>query len=88
MPNNRGRTHAYLFFLKPSYWCGYRRSRVEEIPTSKGRKRRMSSIDQNDTYSKTSVKEEKYQLLEDERENEPCDGLRIIGLTKVKLTPK
>lgn len=84
MANNRGRTHTYLFFIKPSYWCGYRRAMVEELP-SKGRKRRMSSIDQYDPNNKTSAQEEKYQILEDERENVACDGLRIIGLTKVSL---
>jgi ABC-type glutathione transport system ATPase component len=87
MPNNRGRTHKYLFFLKLSYWFNRRTSAVEILP--KGRSRRLSSVDQYDTQTpkettfKDTVVDEKFQILDDERENIQCDGLRILGLTKV-----
>jgi ABC-type multidrug transport system ATPase subunit len=86
MPNNRGRTHPYLFFLSWSYWFGRKHSVVEFAPNSRSRSN--SSVDryeqnmQKEGSYKDSILEEKYQILEDERQNVQWDGLRIIGLTK------
>lgn len=73
MPNNRGRTHEYLFFLKISYWFGKKKKVVAELPL-KGRGRRVSSVDQYDNQSKEStfrdtVLDEKHQIMDDERDN-------------------
>jgi len=87
MPNNRGRTHKALFFLQPTYWFG-RCSSKPNRAHQKTRARRLSSVDQYEELSnkesniKDSVGDEKYQILEDERTNVQCEGLRIIGLTK------
>jgi len=67
MPNNRGSTHSYLFFLKFGYWFGKRAKNVEPIPT-KGNRRRMSSVDQNDGNGRTAF-DERNQILDDETKN-------------------
>lgn len=90
MPNNRGRTHGWLFFLKPAYWCNVCQTRKVVAPLSSKRTRRHSSVDHPDALSmssnesslKQTVIEERNQILEDERDDIQCDGLRILGLAK------
>ena len=85
MPNNRGRTHSYFFFLSWSYWFGRKRKEVEALPMK--RKRRLSSVEEYDKKmdEKSSIYsfDERYQILEDEDNNIECEGLRVIGITKI-----
>jgi len=73
MPNNRGRTHKYLFFISWSYWFGRKNSEVDN-PSNRSRERRSSSVDQYDAVDNTisfkdTVQDEKNQISEDERLN-------------------
>jgi len=67
MPNNRGRTHSFLFFLKWGYWFGKSKKEVESLPMAEKR-RRLSSVEKYDVKTDTAS-DEKNQILEDERLN-------------------
>ncbi len=87
LASNRGTSEPFYFFLKPTFWFSscLRKYRTQKSTISKHRKSSFTSIDISSTHHKSPIStayEEKRLIKMMESEKQPCEGVRIMGLSK------
>lgn len=83
--SNRGHSQPFYFFLKPSYWFQscirkYQKNKQSHLSN---RKQSFTSIDiKGVNKSINTAQDEKNNIKMQENNNMPCEGLRIVNLSK------